>query len=139
MSTPFATVKARFESKEKLVAAVKELMTDALWLPRLSSDRGGNKGIERVSNAKLLRLHETLSAVEKKFGTRAKLIDALLEAENRTKDDGYKKRLESWAVPKLYDRFRTLTVSRTAGEQPTKEQPVTTKKKRPARAKAKKD
>ena len=60
MSTPLNTVKERFESKEKLVAAVEKLMTEDLWVPRLSSDRGGNKGVSQISNAKLLRLHLSL-------------------------------------------------------------------------------
>jgi len=105
-STPQSTVKARFESKDKLVAAVEKLMTDELWLPRLSSDRGGNKGLKHVSNAKLLRLHDTLTAVKEQFGSSAKLIDAVLEAESRSKDEDYKKRLAEFTVPRLYDQYK---------------------------------
>ena len=83
MSTPLNTVKERFESKEKLVAAVEKLMTEDLWVPRLSSDRGGNKGVSQISNAKLLRLHDALSSAKEQFGTRAKLIDAILELDKR--------------------------------------------------------
>ncbi len=106
-STPLNTVKERFESKEKLVAAVEELMTDELWVPRLSSDRGGKRGIKHVSNAKLLRLHATLSEVKEKSGSRAKLIDAVPEVENRGKDAGYKTRLEAYPVPRLYDQYKS--------------------------------
>jgi hypothetical protein len=109
MSTPHAKVKAKFESKDKLVAAVQELATEDLWMPRLSSDRAGDegaKGLARVSNAKLLRLHETLSTVKEKFGTRGKLIDSVLELEGRSKDSGYRSRLEGYPVPRLYDMFR---------------------------------
>ena len=105
MSTPLATVKDRFESKDKLVAAVEELATDDLWIARLNSDRGGDKGLKHVSNAKLLRLHSILSEVKEQFGTRAKLIDAICEAENR-KDEGYKDRLGRWPTPRLWDRYR---------------------------------
>ncbi|MBM4359914.1 MAG: hypothetical protein FJ096_17560 [Deltaproteobacteria bacterium] len=105
MSTPNSQVKSKFESKEKLVAAVKALATDDLWVPRLSSDRGGSKGLEQVSNAKLIKLHATFSAVKEKFGTRAKLIDAVIEAEGRAKDSGYRTRLEGYAVPRLYDLY----------------------------------
>ena len=108
MSTPLAKVKERFENKEKLVAAVKELMTEDLWVARLSSDRGGSKDISHVSNAKLLRLYDTLSEVKEKFGTRAKLIDAVLETEKRAKDEGYKKRLEAYPVPRLYDHYKSV-------------------------------
>ncbi len=106
MTTPKSRVQERFESKEKLVAAVEKLMTDELWLARLSRDRGGNKGLAHVSNAKLLRLHDTLSEVKEKFGSRAKLIDAVLEAEKRQKDAGYRKRLEAYPVPRLYDHYK---------------------------------
>jgi hypothetical protein len=103
MSTPLATAKERFESKEKLVAAVQELMTDDLWLSRLSKDRGGAKDIKHVSNAKLLKLHTLFTQVKEEFGTRAKLIDAVVELEGHSKDEGYRHRLEAYAVPRLYD------------------------------------
>lgn len=106
MKTPHAKVKSEFETKEKLVAAVKELATEELWLNRLSSDRNGGKGLEHVSNSKLLKLHRTLSAVKDKFGSRVKLIDAVLELEGRSKDAGYRTRLEAYPVPRLYDLFR---------------------------------
>jgi hypothetical protein len=107
MSTPLNTVKDRFESKEKLVAAVEKLMTEDLWVPRLSSDRGGNKGLSQVSNKKLVRLHDTLSEVKEKFGTRAKLIDSILELDKRPKDAGFKSRLEAFPVPRLYDMYKS--------------------------------
>jgi len=105
MSTPNSKVKSKFETKEKLVAAVKALATDDLWVARLNQDRGGSKGLDQVSSAKLLKLHATFSAVKEKFGTRAKLIDAVLAAEGRTKDAGYRTRLEGYAVPRLYDLY----------------------------------
>jgi hypothetical protein len=105
MSTPNSQVKSKFESKEKLVAAVKALATDDLWVARLSQDRGGSKGLDQVSNTKLLKLHATFSAVKEKFGTRAKLIDAVLEVEGRSKDAGYRTRLEGYAVPRLFDLY----------------------------------
>ena len=114
MSTPLSSVKERFESKEKLVAAVEKLMTDELWLPRLSSDRGGNKGLKHVSNAKLLKLHDTLTEVKKEFGSRAKLVDAVLAAENRSKDGGYRTRLEGFAVARLYDQYKAASRRKTA-------------------------
>jgi hypothetical protein len=119
MSTPLATVKTRFESKEKLIAALKELATDDVWIDRLSKRRGASdkagkgggrvdKALGHVSNAKLLKLHATLSLVRNEFGTRGKLIDAILELERRDKDAGYRKRLEEWTVPRLYDAYRSL-------------------------------
>jgi len=103
MSTPLATAKERFESKEKLVAAVAELMTDDLWVSRLSKDRGGARDIKHVSNAKLLKLHAVLTQVKEEFGSRAKLIEAILELEGHSKDEGYRTRLQAFAVPRLHD------------------------------------
>src|SRR5271166_73755 len=103
MKSPLATVKEKFGEKSKLVEAVKALATEELLLGRTSADRGHDRGLEHVSNAKLLRLHAVLSEVKEKFGTRAKLFDEILAAEKRTKDAGFKKRLEAYPVPRLYD------------------------------------
>ncbi len=65
------------------------------------------KGLARVSNAKLLKLFNVLSAVKEKFGNRSKLIDAICEIEKRVKDEGYKSRLQAYAVPRLYDLYRS--------------------------------
>lgn len=106
MKSPLAIVKDKFGDKTKLVEAVKALATEDLWLGRTSADRGNDRGLEHVSNAKLLRLHATFSEVKEKFGTRAKLIDALLTVQNRSKDAGLKKRLEAYPVPRLYDAYK---------------------------------
>jgi hypothetical protein len=104
---PLATVKERFGEKKKLVEAVQAFVNDDLWVARLASDRGGDGGLARVSNAKLLKLHATFSAVKEQFGTRAKLVDAVLDVEKRTKDDGYKSRISAWPVPRLYDHYKS--------------------------------
>ena len=107
MKSPLAIVKEKFGDKAKLVEAVKALTTEDLWLGRTSADRGGDRGLERVSNAKLLRLHAVLTEVKEKFGTRAKLVDEILAAEKRSKDAGLRKRLEAYPVPRLYDLLKT--------------------------------
>jgi hypothetical protein len=107
MRSPLAIVKEKFGDKAKLVEAVKALTTEDLWLGRTNQDRGGDRGIERVANAKLLRLHAVLSEVKAKFGSRAQLIDAILAAEKREKDAGLKTRLEKYPVPRLYDLYKT--------------------------------
>ncbi len=103
--TPLSVVKERFESKEKLVEAVQKLATEELWLDRVNDD----KGLERVSNQKLLRLHDVLSTVKKDFGSRAKLVGKILEIEKRTKDEGYKTRLERFPTPRLLDHYRSVS------------------------------
>jgi hypothetical protein len=114
MKSPLARVKEEFGDKEKLVAAVRKLAEQDLWVARESAD----KGLDHVSNAKLLRLHRIFSEVKEKFGTRAKLIDAILELEKRTKDTGYKARLEKFPVPRLYDMF--LSAQKRLGGSDTK-------------------
>ena len=100
--TPLMQVKERFGSKDNLVEAVENLATDEMWIDRYSEARG----LESVSNAKLLRLHEVLTVVKEQFGSRAKLIDAILELEKRTRDEGFRARLERYPVPRLLDLHR---------------------------------
>ena len=125
--SPLTEVKDTFGDKAKLVAAVEKFTGEDLWVGRTSS----NKGLAHVSNAKLLRLHGVFSAVKEKFGTRAKLIDAILELEKRTKDTGYKTRLAAFPVPRLWDMYRSAA-KRTApkAEAPAKKAPA---KKAPAK------
>ncbi|MET0595224.1 MAG: hypothetical protein ABW133_21170 [Polyangiaceae bacterium] len=101
--SPAALVKQQFGDKAKLVAALGPLTSGDLWIDRVNE----TKGLERVSNAKLLRLYGVLSAVKEKFGTRAKLVDAIAEIEKRSKDEGFKKRLTAYPVPRLFDAYRS--------------------------------
>lgn len=127
--TPLGIVKERFESKEKLVAAIEQLTTSELWLDRVNADRG----LARVSNAKLLRLHASLEDAKNRFGSRDKLIASVLEAEKRTKDAGYQARLEGYPLPRLLDLHAAATkrASRPAKVAPKKKK---ASKKKPAQA-----
>jgi len=102
--TPAQIVKDKYGDKAKLVAALKPFLGSDLWLARENKD----KGLAHVSNAKLLRLFDTFSAVQSKWGTRAKLIDAIVQAEGRAKDTGYRTRLDAWPVPRLYDHYKSV-------------------------------
>ncbi len=97
--SPVAIVKERFQSKQKLVDAVQKLATADLWVERLNAE----KGLGKVSNTKLLKLHDTLSDAKQRFGSRDKLISAILELNKRTKDAGFSARLKSYALPQLLD------------------------------------
>jgi len=99
--SPLAQVKERFGSKEELVAAIQKLATDELFLDRVNED----KGLDTVSNKKLLHLHDVLTKVQEEFGSRDKLIDAICEVEKR-KDEGYRTRLGRWPTPRLYDWYQ---------------------------------
>src|SRR6476469_4931434 len=105
MKSPLSVVKEKFGDKDKLVAAVEKFTSEDLWVARANKD----KGLAHVSNAKLLRLHATFSAVKEKFGTRAKLIDAIAEIEKRTKDEGFKIRLGNFPVPRLWDMYQSAS------------------------------
>ena len=133
--TPLALVKERFESKAKLVEAVSALATEELWLDRVNSV----KGLARISNEKLLRLHELLTALKKDFGSRAKLIAASLELEKRTKDTGYKARLESYPTPRLWDHYSSVSraakrAAKKAAAQPTAAKPAAKGRRSPTAA-----
>ena len=99
--SPLQIVNERFENKEGLVAAVRELAEGDLWLDRVNEDMG----LEHVSNRKLLHLHEVLSQVKEKFGSRDALIGEIAKLEKREKDEGYRARLEAWPTPRLWDRY----------------------------------
>lgn len=114
--SPLASTKERFENKEKLVAAVQALATEDLWLDRVNA----TKGLTKVSNQKLLRLHDLLSDAKKRFGTRQKLIDAILELAKRTKDQGYAKRLGGYPTPRLLDLHGSLSKGQRRAEAKAK-------------------
>ena len=97
--TPVSQVKERFESKDKLVAAVQKLATTDLWLDKVSSA----KGLGRVSNAKLVRLHDTLTDAKKRFGSRDKLVASIVELNKRVKDKGFASKLAAYPLPQLLD------------------------------------
>jgi hypothetical protein len=131
MKSPFAAIKEKFGDKAKLVAEIEKLAKDEdLWVGRLNK----HKGLAHVSNAKLLKLQATFAAVKEKFGTRAKLIDAILEVEKRVKDDGYKIRLTAFPVPRLWDLYRSVAkrsgaaAKAASGEKPAKKAVQTPKK-----------
>jgi hypothetical protein len=104
---PLGSVKEGFESKAKLVDAVQKLATSDLWIDRVSE----KKGLGRVSNAKLLRLHAVLSDAKQRFGSRAKLVGSILELAKRSKDKGFESRLDRYPLPQLLDLHRSLTKS----------------------------
>lgn len=126
--SPLKQVQERFESKDQLVARVKDLAAVDLWLDRLNDV----KGLDRVSNAKLLRLHDALERAKNEFGTRAKLVDAILKLDNRAADAGYRQRLERYPLPRLLDLHAASgRRAKRASAQPKTKAPAT---KKPARS-----
>jgi hypothetical protein len=126
---PLARVKDQFGDKAKLVAAVEKLAGDDLWVARTNKD----KGLAHVSNAKLLRLHATFTEVKAKFGTRDKLVSAVLEAEKRSKDTGMQHKLSAWPVPRLWDAYKSAA-KRQARQASSAAPAAAAKKAKPAAA-----
>ncbi len=114
--SPLALMKQTFGDKAKLVQAVEKLTSEDLWVARTNKD----KGLAHVSNAKLLRLHATFTAVKEKFGTREKLIDAILELQGRSKDVGLRATLTGWPVPRLYDTYKSAATRLARDKAPPK-------------------
>jgi hypothetical protein len=103
MATPLSLVKERFESKEKLVAAVEKLANKELWLGRVNDV----KGLKRASNKKLIRLHDLLEDAKKRFGNRDKLIQSIAELARRPKDKDWVASLASRPLGQLLDLHRS--------------------------------
>ena len=114
--SPLGLVKERFESKAKLVEAVQKLAQGDLWLDRVN----GVKRLAKVSNVKLLRLHTLLEDAKKRFGSRQKLIDSILELDKRTKDKGYAASLGAFPLPRLLDLHGALTKAQKKSERKAK-------------------
>ena len=105
--SPLSIVTERFgddrvAAKAKLVKAVKDLAGSDLWVERLNND----KGLERVSNAKLLHLEAVLGEVKKDVGSRDKLIAELLKLSKREGDADYKSALAAKSTPALWDALK---------------------------------
>lgn len=118
--SPLTLVKEKFGDKEKLVAALEQFTGEDLWVNRTNQA----KGLAHVSNTKLLRLHAVFTEVKEKFGTRAKLIDAILEIMKRSKDAGWRTRLEAYPVPRLYDLYKSTAKRAKGAPAPKKAAPA---------------
>ena len=94
------STEARRDAKEALVKAVTAHVKSGLL-----DDEFSDKGMERVSNKKLLKLLSLAETVEEEFGSKAALIDRCLELEGRTKDADYRSHLESYRLPALYSYY----------------------------------
>jgi hypothetical protein len=99
---PLQAVKDRFKDKAGLISAVKTLMTDDLWIDRVQAD----KGLDSVANKKLLHLHEVLTEVKTKFGSRGALIKSITTGHKRQKDADYAKSLERYPTPRLLEIYQ---------------------------------
>jgi hypothetical protein len=99
-------------TKKELVEKLKAATGD-LWIDRLSSD----KGLEGVSNKKLLRLQAIFAKASARFSSRAQIVDAIVAAEGRAKDGDYKKHFGEWPLPRLMDRLGAAEKAKKAADK----------------------
>ncbi|HEY1815896.1 MAG TPA: hypothetical protein VGG74_26280 [Kofleriaceae bacterium] len=95
---PKARVAASHESKAKLAKSL------APALARKDEDDG--KIADRLataSNQQLLRLHDVVETVKKKYGDRAKLITKIGELEKKASDNDYLAMLDKLGLPQLLE------------------------------------
>lgn len=98
--TPLQLIQAKYTDKAGAIAALKALVGDELVEDRFAE----SKGLDHVSNAKILKLIATADTVKKRWGSRAGLIDAIVKLEKR-KDQGYRARLAKYPLPRLCDHM----------------------------------
>jgi hypothetical protein len=132
-TSPLQQVKGNFGDKAKLISAVQALATDALWLDRVNKD----KGLAKISNSKLIRLHAALSRAKEQFGSREKLIATVLAVGKRNGDEGYEARLATYPLPRLLDLHDSLSKKSGQKAAPAKAKGTEKRKARSKKAKLK--
>lgn len=100
--TPVLEVNERFGSKEDLIKEIQKLTAKK----DLLAEKFSEKGLEHVSNAKLLRLHRLITQVSEQFSDRSALVDAYLELVGRSKDQPYREKLQTYTLGRLYDMYQ---------------------------------
>jgi hypothetical protein len=88
------------------VHGTKEQLAKSLAasLAREDEDKGAIADrLRTASNMQLLRLQSVVDTVQKKYGSRAKLIEAIGTAEKKSKDKDYLAKLDSFTLPRLLD------------------------------------
>lgn len=97
--TPLQKMKRLHGGKDKLIEAVvkalKSLDADAEDL---------DERLAGAPNTRLLRLLDAATAVQERYGSKDKLVDAICAAEGKGKDSDYRARLAADPIPKLLDQ-----------------------------------
>lgn len=95
---PKAALTAKHSSKESLVGSIIGSLVRADENRDVVQTR-----LLKASNAQLLRLAGVVETVNKKFGSRDKLIDAIAKATKSGKDKDYLAKLATYPLPRLLD------------------------------------
>jgi hypothetical protein len=118
--SPLAQVNEQFGSKEKLVDALIALPESVVERPAEDDKDAFRHRMLTAANAKLLRLHRVGRQVSETLrlqatsnqasvaGSKAKLVDAILDLRRRSKDADYRTKLNSLPLGKLYDQVSVL-------------------------------
>ena len=97
--TPLQKMKRLHGSKDKLIAAVVKA------LQGLGADADDlDERLAGAPNGRLLRLLDAAQAVQERYGSKDKLVDAICTAEGKAKDGDYRERLGGEPIPKLLDQ-----------------------------------
>ncbi len=104
--TPLQTVVDKFGSKK----ALAEKLIAILERPEGVSQDDFALRISTMSNSKLLRLHEIHETLNRRFGSKATLLDEIMTLHSNGKkvDEVYRKKLETFSVARLLDMHRTM-------------------------------
>lgn len=95
---PKATLTTKHSSKESLVGKIIGSLV------RGDESRDDVQArLLKASNAQLLRLAGVVETVNKKYGSRDKLIDAIAKATKSGKDKDYLAKLATYPLPRLLD------------------------------------
>lgn len=104
--SPFQRVAEAYGGKDKLVEKVLPLIEKVVGRGEETKEEL-KKRLQSAANSKLLRLERTLSEIEKRFGTRDKLVDAYMKLVGRVKDGDYQKAIARLAPARLLDLYRS--------------------------------
>jgi len=101
VKTPKQLVESKFGTRKDLVAKI---------VPLIGADDDEKRRLLGTTNAKLLRIHEVAEQVQKQFGGKAKLIDAIakLQFAGKAPNDGWREKMDGLTVKRLFDKHRGL-------------------------------
>lgn len=105
--SPLSQVKDQFGTKEQLVDALTALPQGVLARGEEDKDAFRTR-LLTAANSKLLRLHMMGKAIADRWGSKDKMVDALLTMQRRGKDEDYRSKLGSLPLGKLYDQVKSI-------------------------------
>lgn len=100
--SPLEQVKARWGSKEAAVDAILAVIGD--------HDGRTKPRLRQARNEQLLKLWEAGQAVQKQFGSRGALVDAIMKLKfpKGGADDTYRARVAGYGVRRLLETYKQL-------------------------------